>query len=185
MKLIFYGGVSQLSRSIIILKEIDGFSYEKTLSSVQRASNKANIHCIHLETAKYFNITGTEVEYLSGGLSEVDADILKSNFERGIHTRQCVFSIEKPTDSSYDSFTWLINKKNYFGALDFQYLSGDYEFVFQFLSQYFRLKENLHDYLWFDDTEWVYSASDMIWLINQPYNPEWAYKKLTPAPGEG
>lgn len=175
-----------MSTSIIILKEIDGFSYENTLSSVQRASVKANIHCIHLETVKYFSkVTETEVEYLSGHLSEVDADILKSNFEKGIPTRQCVFNIEKPTDSSYDSFTWLINKKNYFGALDFQYLNGDYEFVFKFLAQYFRLKENLHDYLWIDDTDWFYSASDMIWLINQPYNPEWAYKKLTPTPGEG
>lgn len=168
-----------MSVSITILKEIDGFSYEDTLNSIQQASIKANIHCIHLETVRYFSdVLQTEVEYLSGTLSEVNADMLKSNFERGIYTRQCGFSLEKPTDVSYDSFTWLINKWNYYGALDLEYINGDFEFVFKFLSQYFRLKENIHDYLWIDDKDWFYSATDMLWLSNQPYNPEWAYKKL-------
>jgi len=171
-----------VSVSIVILKKIDEFSYEDTLNSIQKASIKANIHCIHLKTIRYFSsVLQTEFDYLSGTLSEVTADILKSNFERGIHTRQCVFELEKPTDSSYGSFTWLINKQNYYGALDLQYINGDYEFVFKFLSEYFRLKENFHDYLWIDDTDWFYSAADMMWLSNQPYNREWPYKKLTGA----
>ena len=73
----------------------------------------------------------------------------------------------------------LIHKKNYFRALDLEYPGGDFEFAFQFLSQYFNLEENSLDYLWVDDTDWVYSAEDIMWLSRQPYHPEWHYKKLT------
>ena len=77
-----------MSVSIVILKKIDEFSYEDTLNSIQKASIKANIHCIHLKTIRYFSsVLQTEFDYLSGTLSEVTADILKSNFERGIHTK--------------------------------------------------------------------------------------------------
>lgn len=169
-----------MSTSIIVLKEIEGFSYEVALNNVQQAAIKAGIHCIHLETLKHTNcITEKEEEYLSGALSEVTAEMLKFNFEKGIHTRQCGFTIQKPTESAYDSFTWLINKENYFGALDLEYLGGDFEFAFKFLSQYFQFSENAHDYLWVDDTDWFYSAEDMIWLSTQPYNPEWPYRKIT------
>ena len=112
-------------------------------------------------------------------MSEVDAETLQANFKRGIDNRTCGFNIERPTDTSYDSFTWLIHKKNYFRALDLEYPGGDFEFAFQFLSQYFNLEENSLDYLWVDDTDWVYSAEDIMWLSRQPYHPEWHYKKLT------
>lgn len=169
-----------MSVSILILKEIDGFSCEDTLNSIQQAAIKADIYCIHLEMVKYFDrVRQTDIEYLSGSLSEVNAEILKSNFENGINTRQISFSIESPTDMSWDSFAWLINKKNYFSAIDLEYIHGDFEFAFRFLSQYFRLSGNSNDYLWIDDTDWYYSAEEMIWLSTQPYTPEWSYKKLS------
>ena len=168
-----------MSISMIVLKEIEGYSYDTMLNSVQRAAHKAGIHCVGLETLKHVDcMTGKEEEYLSGTLSEVPAEILKLNFENDIHTRQCGFTIQRPTSSSYDSFTWLLKKENYFDALDLEYLGGDFEFAVQFLSQYFQLVENAHDYLWIDDTDWFYSAKDLMWLSNHPYNPEWAYKKL-------
>ncbi len=165
-----------MSVSMIVLKPIEGFQYADVLHSVQQASSRAGIHCIHVNTC--FNEQG-EFETLDGVLSEVDAETLQSNFERDIHTRTCGFSIERPTDTSYDSFTWLVQKKNYFWAFDLQYLSGDFNFAFQFCAQYFNLEENSRDYLWIDDTEWVYSAEDMIWLSRQLYRPEWSYQKLT------
>lgn len=169
-----------MSISIIILKEIDGFSCEDTLHSIQQAAAKANLHCVKVETVKCFDcLRQTDAEYLSGNISEVDAETLKSNFEKGIHSKQFGFDIEPPTDISYDSFTWLVKKKNYFGAVDLQYISHDFEFVFRFLSEYFRLRENINDYLWIDDTDWYYSAEEMIWLSTQPYTPEWPYRKLT------
>ena len=158
-----------MSISIIILKEIDGFSCEDTLHSIQQAAAKANLHCVKVETVKYFDcLRQTDAEYLSGYISEVDAETLKSNFEKGIHSEQFGFDIEPPTDISYNSFTWLIKKNNYFGAGDLQYIS-----------EYFRLRENINDYLWIDDTDWYYSAEEMIWLSTQPYTPEWPYRKLT------
>ncbi len=166
--------------SIIIVKEIDGFSCAATLHSIQQAAAKANLHCIHVETLKYFDrLRQTDIEYLSGSISEVNAETLKLNFEKGIHSKQFGFDIEPPTDTAYDSFTWLVNKKNYFGAVDLHYISRDFEFVFRFLSQYFRQRENINDYLWVDDTDWCYSAEEMIWLSTQPYTTEWPYRKLT------
>ena len=167
-----------MSISIIILKEIEQFQYTNVLRSVQQAADKAGIHCIHIDTD--FDDAGA-FAYLEGTLSEADAQTVQSNYKRGIHTRMCGFSIEPPTDTSYDSFTWLIHRKNYFWALDLQYLSGDFAFAFQFLSQYFNLKENRRDYVWVDDTEWAYSADEMIWLSRQPYRPDWHYRKLTAA----
>ena len=169
-----------MSISIVILKEIDGFSCEDTLHSIQQAAAKANLHCVKVETVKYFDrLCQTEIEYLSGNISEVTTETLKANFEKGIHSKQFGFDIVPPTDISYDSFTWLVNKKNYFGAVNLHYISHDFEFVFRFLSQYFRLKENINDYLWVDDTDWCLSAEEMIWLSTQPYTAEWAYRKLT------
>lgn len=168
-----------MSVSIFILKEIDGFLCEDTLHSIQQAATKADFHCLKVETVKYFNcLLQTDIEYLSGNISEVNAETLKSNFEKGVYSKQFGFNIESPTDISYDSFTWLIKKKNYFGAVDLQYISRDFEFVFRFLSQYFILRENINDYLWIDDTDWYYSAEEMIWLSTQPYTPEWTYKKI-------
>ena len=169
-----------MSISISILKEINGFSWEDTLHSIQEAAAKASLHCIHLEAAHYFSrVSQVNIEYLSSYISDVNSDALKLNFEKGIHTKQFGFSIQQPTDTSYDSFTWLINKKNYFDAVDLDYINGDFEFAFLFLSQYFRLRETINDYLWVDDTDWHYSAKEMIWLSSQLYTPEWSYKKIT------
>ena len=167
-----------MSVSMVVLKEIEGFSYEGTQNSVRLAADRAGFYCVGLETVRYTDpLTGAESEYLSGNLSEVNAEMLKYNFEKGVHTRQCGFTIERPTASSYDSFTWLVHKKNYFGALDLQYLGGDFEFAFQFLVQYFKQEENKRDYLWIDDTEWVYTAEEITWLSRRPYDPEWICKK--------
>ncbi len=165
-----------MSISIIILKPIEEFDYADVLRSVQEASRRAGMHCIHVNTC--FDEWG-EFVTLEGTLSEVDAETLQSNFERGNKNRTCGFNIERPEDTSYGSFAWLMHRENYFWALDLQYLGGDFGFAFQFLSQYFNLEENSRDYLWIDDTDWVYSADDMLWLSQQPYNPEWSYKKLT------
>ena len=73
----------------------------------------------------------------------------------------------------------LINNESYFWAFDLQNLNGEYEFAFHFLSQYFSIKDNINDYLWFDDSNWYYSAQDIIRLSQQPYNPEWTIKKLS------
>ncbi|WP_251317090.1 hypothetical protein [Flintibacter muris] len=167
-----------MSISIIILKPIEGFQYTDVLHSVRQAAGSAGMHCIHVHTC--FDETGA-FETLDGALSEVDAETLKSNFERGIQNRTYGFNIERPTGTSYGSFAWLIHKNNYFWAFDLQYLHGNFEFAFRFLSQYFNLEENSRDYLWIDDTDWVYSAEDMVWLSRRPYNPEWTYKKLTAA----
>lgn len=70
---------------------------------------------------------------------------LTENHNNGISTRQCTINIRKPDETSYDSFTWLIEKKNYYWALDIQNLNNDYEFIFNFLINYFA--ENLNDYL--------------------------------------
>lgn len=161
---------------MIVLKPIEGFQYTDILRSVQQAANRAGLYCIHANT--YFDEKG-EFTTLDGALSEVDAETLRANFERGIRSRTCGFNIERPTDTDCGSFTWLIQKKNYFWALDLQYLDGDFRFAFQFLSQYFNLEENRRDYLWIDDTDWVYTAEDMRWLSRQPYHPEWSWKKLT------
>lgn len=167
-----------MSVSIIILKEIEGFSCADALSSVQRAADRAGLFCIGLEVPQYVDpLTGAETEYVSGTLSEVSAGELKVRFERGVKTRQCGFTIQGPEDSSYDSFTWLIRKKNYFWALDLDYLGGDFAFAFRFLSQYFRLPENARDYLWIDDTDWFYTAGEIIQLSKGPYDPAWSYKK--------
>ena len=167
-----------MSVSIIILKEIAGFSCEAALSSVQRAADRAGIHCIGLETPRHVApLTGAETEYISGALCEVSAEELKARFEQGIDTRQCGFTIQGPEDNACDSFTWLIQKKNYFWALDLEYLGGDFEFAFRFLSQYFRLPENARDYLWIDDTDWFYTAEEIIQLSEGPYDQSWPYKK--------
>lgn len=164
--------------SIIILKEIEEFSCEATLSGVRQAADRAGIHCIGLKASRYVDpITGAETECVDGTLSELGAEAVKTSFEKGIQTRQCGFTIQGPEDSSYDSFTWLIQKKNYFWALDLDYLGGDFEFAFRFLSQYFKLEENARDYVWIDDTDWFYTAQEIIQLSEGPYNPAWHYKK--------
>lgn len=164
--------------SIIILKEIEGFSCEATLSGVRQAADRAGIYCIGPKTLRYVDpLSGAETEYLSGNLSEVSAEEVKAHYERGVETRQCGFTIQEPEDSSYDSFTWLIQKKNYFRALDLEYLGGDFEFAFRFLSQYFKLEENALDYLWIDDTDWFYTAQEIIQISEGPYDPAWHYKK--------
>lgn len=167
-----------MSVSIIILKEIGGFSCEAALSSVRRAAERAGIHCIGLEKPRHVDpLTGAETAYISGALCEVSAEELKARFERGVEAKQCGFTIQRPEDDSCDSFTWLIQKKNYFWALDLEYLGGDFEFAFRFLSQYFRLPENAQDYLWIDDTDWFYTAEEIIQLSEGPYDPSWSYKK--------
>lgn|GEM_PF-1503051 len=168
-----------MSASIIILKEMENFSYKKVLNDIQQAARDAGIHCIHVNT--YFE-NNNEFKDLDGTLSEVDAETLQTNSNNRIYTKQCTFNIRKPTDISEDSFTWLVNKKNYFWAFDLQNIDGEYEFAFKLLSHYF--KNNVNDYLWFDDAEWYYSAEDIIWLSNQPYNPEWTFKKLSEQNGQ-
>lgn len=163
-----------MSASIIILKEIKKFSYINILNNVKEAAKKSKIHCIHINT--YLN--NNEFEDLDGTLSEVNEKKLRENYENGIDTKQCTFNIRKPTEFSYDSFTWLVNNENYFWAFDLQNLNGEYEFAFHFLSQYFSIKDNINDYLWFDDSDWYYSAQDIIKLSQKSYNPEWAIKKL-------
>lgn len=162
-----------MSASIIILKEIQTFSYLEILNDVKTAAHECNMHCIYVNT--HFN--NHEFEDLDGTLSEVDAETLQKNYKNGIYTKQCTFNIRKPTEFSYDSFTWLINNKNYFWALDLQNLSNEYAFAFRFLAQYF--KKNKNDYLWFDDADWYYSAQDIINLSKQSYCAEWASKKLS------
>ena len=50
-----------MSVSIIILKEIGGFSCEAALSSVRRAAERAGIHCIGLEKPRHVDpLTGAE-----------------------------------------------------------------------------------------------------------------------------
>ena len=165
-----------MSVTIIILKKIKDFSCIDTLDSVKRAASKANMYCIYIDT--YFN-DNNEFEYLEGVLSEVDEKKFQENHENEIYTRECGFSIQKPDEVSYDSFSWLIHDKNYFWAFDLEYLDGDYEFAFRFLSQYFRMEENKNDYLWFDYADWYYTARDIINLSKKPYNPEWMSKKLS------
>ena len=165
-----------MSVTIIILKKIKDFSCIDTLDSVKTAASKANMYCIYIDT--YFN-DNNEFEYLEGALSEVDEKKFQENHENEIHTRECGFSIQKPDEFSYDSFTWLIHDKNYFYALNLKYLDGDYEFAFCFLSQYFRMEENKNDYLWIDCTDWYYTAQDIVNLSEKPYNPEWMSKKLS------
>ena len=122
-----------MSVSIIILKEIEGFSCADALSSVRRAADRAGLFCAGLEASWYVDpFTGAETECVSGTLCEVCAEEVKARFARGVETRQCGFTIQGPEDSSCDSFTWLIQKKNYFWALDLDYLGGDFEFAFRF-----------------------------------------------------
>ncbi len=78
--------------------------------------------------------------------------------------------------TAYDSFTWLIHKKDYFWALDLQQHNQEYQFVFRFLSKYF--KNNQEDYLWFDDADFYYSAQEILYLSELPYHPEWIFKKI-------
>lgn len=142
------------------------------LESIKKAASDANMYCIYVNT--YFDRNG-EFKDLDGTLSEVDADNLKANYQKGISSRRFTFNIHKPTDTSYDSFTWLIENENYYWAIDIEDADGEYEFLFKFFTQYF--KNNLNDYLWFDDADWYYSAEDIICLSNQPYNPKWSYEK--------
>ena len=111
-----------MSASIIILKEIKKFSYINILNNVKEAAKKSKIHCIHINT--YLN--NNEFEDLDGTLSEVNEKKLRENYENGIDTKQCTFNIRKPTEFSYDSFTWLVNNENYFWAFDLQNLNGEY-----------------------------------------------------------
>ena len=167
-----------MSVSIIILKEIEGFSCAEALSSVRRAADKAGLFCAGLEASWHADpFTGAETECVSGTLCEVCAEEVKARFDRGVETRQCGFTIQGPEDSSCGSFTWLIQKKNYFWALDLDYLGGGFEFAFRFLSQYFRLPENARDYIWIDDTDWFYTAGEFIQLSEGPYDPAWHYRK--------
>ena len=165
-----------MSVSIIIFKKIKDFSCIDTLNSVKRAASKANMHCIFVDTCFEHNYG---FEGFEGTLSEVDEKKFQENHENEIYTRECGFSIQKPDEFSYDSFTWLIHDKNYFYALNLKYLDGDYEFAFRFLSQYFRMEENKNDYLWFDYADWYYTAQDIVNLSKKPYNPEWMSKKLS------
>ena len=164
-----------MSVSIIIFKKIKDFSCIDTLNSVKKAADKANMHCIYIEP--YFN-DNNEFEGFEGTLSEVDEETFREKRENDIDVRSCGFSIQKPDKFSYDSFTWLIGDKNYFWALDLEYLFGDYEFAFRFLAQYFSLEENKEDYLWVDCNEWYYTAQDIVNLSKKPYHPHWAGIKL-------
>ena len=165
-----------MSIYIVVLKKIKEFSCIDTLNSVKRAASKANMHCIFVDTC-FEHRNG--FEGFEGTLSEVDEKKFQENHENEIYTRECGFSIQKPDEFSYDSFTWLIHDKNYFYALNLKYLDGDYEFAFRFLSQYFRMEENKNDYLWFDYADWYYTAQDIVNLSKKPYNPEWMSKKLS------
>ena len=165
-----------MSIYIVVLKKIKEFSCIDTLNSVKRAASKANMHCIFVDTC-FEHRNG--FEGFEGTLSEVDEKKFQENHENEIYTRECGFSIQKPDEFSYDSFTWLIHDKNYFYALNLKYLDGDYEFAFRFLSQYFRMEENKNDYLWIDCTDWYYTAQDIVNLSKKPYNPEWVSKKLS------
>ena len=161
-----------MSVSIIVLKKIKDFSCVDTLNSVKRAADKANMHCILVYTCSN---PPYAFEGFEGALSEVDEKIFQ---EKDGDVRSCGFSIQNPDEFSYDSFTWLVHDKNYFRALDLEYLFGDYEFAFCFLAQYFSLEENKEDYLWVDCNEWYYTAQDIVDLSKKPYHPHWAGIKL-------
>ena len=162
-----------MSASIIILKKIESFSYLDILAQVKTAAENANFHCIYVNT--YFD-SDNEFQDLDGTISEVNIDLFKENHQNGIHTRQCTFNIRRPTEFSYDSFSWLINKSDYYWALDLQDLGGDYEFALKFLSCYFQNNEN--DYLWFDDADWYYTANEIINIGKQTYNCDWVYRNI-------
>ena len=81
-----------MSVSIIILKEIEGFSCADALSSVRRAADRAGLFCAGLEASWYVDpFTGAETECVSGTLCEVCAEEVKARFARGVETRQCGF----------------------------------------------------------------------------------------------
>ena len=160
-----------MSVSIIVLKKIKDFSCVDTLNSVKKAADKANMHCIFVRTCSK---AANAFEGFDGTLSEVDEETFREKRKNDINVRSCGFSIQKPDEFSYDSFTWLIGDKNYFRALDLEYLFGDYEFAFRFLAQYFSLEENKEDYMWFDDAEWYYTAQEIVDLSKKPYNPYWS-----------
>ncbi len=166
-----------MSVSIAVLKKIKDFSCVDTLNSVKKAADKANMYCIFVRTCSK---AANAFEGFDGTLSEVDEKIFQERDEDGIDTKSCGFTIQNPDEFSYDSFTWLVHDKNYFRALNLEYLYGDYEFefVFPFLAQYFSMEENKEDYLWVDCTEWYYTAQDIVNLSKKPYHPHWAGRKL-------
>lgn len=161
-----------MSNSIIILKKIEYFSYKNVLYQIQQAAKQANLFCIFIHS--YFDDKG--FKDLDGTLSEVNKKQFIQNYKNEIYTKQCSFNIYNPTEFSEDSFTWLIRQKGYFWAFDLQQHNNEYEFIFRFLSEYF--KNNQEDYLWFDDADWYYSAKEILFLNRIPYNPKWTFKKI-------
>lgn len=158
--------------SIIILKNIENYSPEQTIIHVIKAAERADMYCFYITTkldkdGYFYSAEGT--------LSEVD-EITFKHIEDEDNIRYFTFNINRAREDLYDSFTWLTEDKNYFWAADIENINHEYEFIFRFVIEYF--KENSEDYLWFDDADWYYSASDILKLNQMPYNPEWCCKKI-------
>ncbi|MDM5279688.1 hypothetical protein ACN9MH_05030 [Paenibacillus silvae] len=158
--------------SVIILKKISNYSPEQTLENFKKASNRANMNCFNItvELDPDYNVQSAE-----GTLSEVDEETLL-NTEDEDTIRYFTFNVNNVVENSYDSFTWLTQSTDYFWALDIVNINHEYEFIYRFIVEYF--KDNLEDYLWFDDAEWYYTADDIFRLSQRPYNPKWCSEKV-------
>ncbi|MFC9706634.1 hypothetical protein ACFTRD_00580 [Paenibacillus sp. NPDC056933] len=158
--------------SIIILKKIINYSPEQTLKNFNNVAKKADMHSFHLKVD-----LDTDNNFLSaeGTLSEVDeVTLMNTENEEGI--RYFSFNVNRVVENSYDSFTWLTQDENYFWAIDIENINHEYEFIYRFVVEYF--KDNVEDYLWFDDADWYYTADDILKLSQRPYDPRWCSKKI-------
>lgn len=158
--------------SIIILKNMENYFPEQTISRFIKAVERAKMYCFYITTKRdkdgcFYSAEGT--------LSEVD-EITFSHIEDEESIRYFTFNINRAREDLYDSFTWLTENKNYFWAVDIENINHEYEFIFRFVTEYF--KENSEDYLWFDDADWYYSAADILKLSQMPYNSEWCSKEI-------
>ncbi|MFF2484367.1 hypothetical protein [Paenibacillus sp. NPDC058071] len=158
--------------SIIILKDMENYSPEQTISHFIKAAERAKMYCFYITTkldkdGYFFSAEGT--------LSEVD-EITFTHIDDEEDIRYFTFNINRAREDLNDSFTWLTEDKGYFWAVDIENINHEYEFIFRFVIEYF--KENSEDNLWFDDADWYYSAADILKLSQMPYNPEWCSKKI-------
>lgn len=157
--------------SLIFLKNIDNNSPESAIDSFKQAAQRADMFCILIKT-KY---SSDRIISAEGTLSEVDESTFKS-IEDKENLKYFTFNVNQIEEDSYDSFTWLTQHENYFWAMDIENINLEYEFIYKFVIEYFKV--NVDDYLWFDDADWYYNADDILKLSHMPYDPRWCSEKI-------
>ncbi len=149
----------------VILKDKLGFSVEKFIDDIKRASANANLNI-------YINNTTYNDDGRTKGLSMNLSD------NQLVHGKEQQIIIDI---NSYDKeysfshlFKWVDNGKELLRIAFIDLIDGNERLFYQFVYQLFKINPN--GYLWLDGYKWVYTFETLEKLRQLPFDSEWCYK---------